>query len=485
MLDRRYDKLLIPYLEGSLDPNRRAQLEEAIANDPVLAEEVEQMRRLKYQLQRSAANFSSATSSNSAWPGVQARIQASRPPIFRTSSFWGLGLTMGTAAALAVAFGTPYISLLSRQPAMSASGLNKSHAPSVGVRHDGAVVASNENSVFSAISGALAPLSFPVANAVKQPAPTSTAFISVPNILPVGSHQTSVGDQAQLADADIPHDGLIHGAVVSMATYSMPFVQPTNPTVPELQPAPRYAVADQATKAVVASNVTGMLQNGGRVVNNAAQVYSLGAFGGGAATAQAPASVGASAVAPSVHLATMSTPTSTADSLSTDSPLIKQLRTVDDQAAADAASGAQSRALARWQSVLQATSSSAVFGDDSSQLLSMQSLEAIQAAGLLSAMRQELEQWQEQDPSNIGVRRMLASLYSVQGETSLALDQRRKAAALPTAIGEDWFQLGWSEEQAGNVNSANVDYNKALQCGDLSNTMHINYVRQRQPQSES
>jgi tetratricopeptide (TPR) repeat protein len=190
-------------------------------------------------------------------------------------------------------------------------------------------------------------------------------------------------------------------------------------------------------------------------------------------------------VAPAIRLATMSAQVTHTDTLIGDSPLIAQLKAVDDSANTDASNGIQSRALARWQSVLQATSSSSIFGDDPAQLLSMQSLQEIQAAGLLSNMRQELELWQEQDPNNIGVRRMLAALYSVAGEANQALDERRKAASLPTAIGEDWFQLGLSEESAGNLNAANTDYSKAQQCGDLSNPMHINFVRQRLPQTDS
>jgi len=472
MLHRQFDKLLIPYLEGSLDSHRREMLEEAIANDSCLAEEVEEMRRLKYQLQRSAANFSSASSNKSAWPGIQARIQTSRTPIFRTSSFWGFGLTMGAAAALVVCFGMPQIARLGGTNVASTNIGNSSLNP-IQTAIKSPFFAPADASANIAESN-LAPTQFDAfAAGGNHPDNATPAYISVPNVPAVTDQSQKAGNQVQQPDADMSHDSPIHLSLVSLAPYKMAFVEPNT----ESAPSPPIPVQNTPVAPAVKPSIVSAVSGSITLPSNAPATQ--------AAPSQSTATLDDIAPASTIRLATMSTPTSTANAVNGDSPLIVQLRAVDTQAASDAASGAQSRALARWQSVLQATSSSAVFGDDSAQLLSMQSLEDIQAAGMLSAMRQELEQWQEQDPNNIGVRRMLAALYSVQGESSLALDQRRKAAALSTAIGEDWFQLGLSEEQAGNLNSANVDYNKALQCGDLSNAMHANFVRQRLPQSDS
>jgi hypothetical protein len=477
MFDRRFDKLLIPYLEGSLDPHRRAMLEEAIANDSQLAEEVEEMRRLKYQLQKSAANFTSPESNRSAWPGVHARIRDVRQPVYNTTSFWGLGLAMGAAATLAIYFGGPYLSNVgsshTEAASINASTLNLT-AP-ISLPNHSAVVSINGNDLGNAVADLLPSNILP---AIKRPDRSSAAYISVPSILPAGPHGTSMADQVQLADANIPQDGSVHGSIVSLAPYSMPFTEPaTVSTAPSAPPHVRTASTDSSMESGP-DPFTAPID--ARPIQVGSSAITKGPDG-----VDQIASQDKSIVPTTMHLATMSAPATTTDSSSADSPLITQLKAVDDSANTDASNGIQSRALARWQSVLQATSSSSIFGDDPAQLLSMQSLQEIQAAGLLSTMRQELEVWQEQDPNNIGVRRMLASLYSVAGEASLALDERRKAAGLPTAIGEDWFQLGLSEEQAGNLNSANTDYSKAQQCGDLSNPMHINFIRQRLPQSDS
>lgn len=496
MLNTRYEILLIPYLEGTLDPQRRAMLEEQIAHDNDLALEIESLRRLKYRLQLSASGISAArTGRTSRWPAIKARMDQRQVRTVRPPIWWGVGMTAGAALSLAacLAISGPFSITGTHSPGArlgstsSGQGMNNYSAPK-----DAMVPFRGDSTGMAAGLTELSQTRLAPFNNQTSTGASAAAIGAVPAFLPLPTGHVALRGMDRVS-YNSPLRGDSTRPLASPDAYSTPFVpysrtqdiertyNPMAVVVPSSSAAPPTTVSangavtpsDNDDSSAMERDATRPLGVGG-ILN--LPVVSQQSTAASSATPSQSGSLRLSALTE-----TVGKPTPSGVSAAS-SPLFDQLRSVSDQASSDAANGATSKALARWQSVLQATTSSSIYGDDSAELVAMQCLEAIQAAGLLDPMRQELEIWQQQDPRNIGVCRMLAAVYGMLGESSSALEQRRKAAFLSAATGEDWFQVGLEEEQAGNTVAANTDYSKALQSGTLSNTMHLNFVRQRVPQ---
>ena len=89
-------------------------------------------------------------------------------------------------------------------------------------------------------------------------------------------------------------------------------------------------------------------------------------------------------------------------------------------------------------------------------------------AGTLDSLATQLEQ-EPVDASRAAVQevlsaRLLAALYEQGGDLDRALSERRRAALLPTADGEDWFELAQTEARLGNTASAQRAYAQALRA---------------------
>lgn len=108
---RRYQSWLVPYVEGTLDPRRRGQLEARLARDPALAAEAEGLRhaarrlRTAAQEQRPAEAVPAGTADSSAlWPGIRERLRPA-PRISPGQWAWAGGLCAVATLAWAVTLG--------------------------------------------------------------------------------------------------------------------------------------------------------------------------------------------------------------------------------------------------------------------------------------------------------------------------------------------------------------------------------------------
>lgn len=82
-LRHRYQSWLVPYAEGTLDPDRQAKLEGQIRRDPALAAEAEAHRRAAARMRAMSSAVKSAPEEADAtlWPAIQARLQPHRRTI--------------------------------------------------------------------------------------------------------------------------------------------------------------------------------------------------------------------------------------------------------------------------------------------------------------------------------------------------------------------------------------------------------------------
>ena len=466
-----YRTWLIPYLEGTLDAERRRQFEARLAEDPELRAELASLRRTQPRLRQAALQLRQAEVAAAAppaplWPRLRERLDTrqARPLPSGPALWWaGGGLCAAGALVLAVVAG-PKMPPLSEEvrtarvskstPVIVFRPDNAGGTPvAVNLRKEAARVAAEKQAVQPQIA--------------VRPHPAKPPAMAPPPIAPplpedgeVAKRPMPVTPPVRMAKRD-PGQTLLDGS--------------------EFPPAPTHSPAplrdDTPLPFRSAANVNGeaKIRTQDRLASPAsaptpARTFSRRAQEG---TPHADSPNGDPALPPAPNPRTAlggggfgggGTPPANAPSAAPPAPL----RAFTGTMAAD--SSATTPSTLRQK--LERTVSQPLYGTEAGAQEQQRLLQDAQQAGTLDALANQLEtapiSVSRAAQQELLLGRMRAAVYETAGDLDRALSERRAVALLSTADGEDWFQLAQAEARLGNTVSAQRAYAQALRASGTS-----------------
>lgn len=477
----QYQEWLVPYLEGTLDSERRALLEARLATDSVLASEVEALRSTVGHLREiaarhRAANNLAAPARPDLWPRLRSRLEAPAParPFLPPRVWWGTGLAAACGLAV-VAVWNPLAHRQEQKPQVISQ-------TRVATRYVG-------------------------------PPPSSLLTIPPPPPIapkPMPQHRAASPMAAPAATLNATGDPFAPGAPLDRRAGAQkpPMILYSDNSRKQKNTPPltnfHFPVVSPASPPLTNRTVSSA---GAAKIAGQPQTYYDGAGGGGfpAAPGNAPASP--ASTAGGNHQADAASSAVVADengntlakSATSDQP--PQMASSDagiqapapmalppsffDQASPARAMrrgplGAAIPNLQSWQMALAQTQQPPQFGTDESEQRAAQIINEARDAGGWNALRLRLEQQRQRQSQSLVLGRCLAVLYEVGGENGLALAERRRVTRMPGASGEDWFQAARLSELAGDAVNSRMSYRRVLMpMGSPAPAAHAEIARQK------
>ena len=495
-LNEKTEDWLLPYLEGAYaaDAARLAEIEARLAADPTLAAEAVQMRQMLDAVHGVAARTPRpeiAAVPADSWPRLKERLQ----PAPRRLSWAWLG---GAGAAVAVAAGVLAVVLPGHHPIPKANGVSRvAVAPTVSpARPPAAKPAQKPPQVAQTAPAPTGPLVKPNSNGlsdpfltlpVPPPLPGKAAGKTAPPVViksvpkPKSNPQIASRDIApppspevvrpllplpvppplapapaapplpvpppETATAPVPQ-GRLGRRMFKMA---VPTPAAPTPTVPPAAPGNAPAAGQVQTFSTEAppSAAAAPPAEPYKLPPPAAALGGAGGFGGGGFGGGGFGGAGGRAMS---RMAVPPRPEPTS---------------ADNAALLTAGTKSLTEAV-----------TPPLWGKNAGMQQSNETLIDLQEAGLLDDLRAKLESRRTQMPKDVATGRMLAAVYDFSNAADAALHERQRVASLDGADGEDFFQLGQSEQRAGNADAARAAFRRALTASTPPSGFHAALARQ-------
>ena len=483
-LQEKTEDWLLPYLEGAYagDAARQAEIEARLAADPALAAEAAQMRRTLDAVRGVAVRTPKPAAAVPAdsWPRLKARLQPAPPRRLAWGWLGGAGAAVAVAAGvLAVVLPGPH----TPPPASSPPQRTASHsAPTISPAVPSAATTTPKPPQVAqtapTLTGPLAkpnpdglsdpflklPIPPPLPGASKVP-PPPVAIKSVP---PPQSKSNP-----QIASRDITNAPVSPEVVRPLLPLPVPPPLAPAPAAPPLPVSPPVT-APPATPPRFERKMLKVPTPTGQPAPTDAAPAGGQAFGGGTAPAAAPsappstnafggggfgggAGIGAGGFggAGGRAMNRMAVPTR------------REPTSADNAALLTAGTKALAEAV-----------TPPLWGKNEGMQQSNETLTDVREAGLLDDLQTRLEARRAQMPRDLTTGRMLAAVYDFSSTAQAALHERQRVASLDGADGEDFFQLGQSEQRAGNTDAARTAYRRALTAPTPPSGFHAALARQ-------
>ena len=460
-----YRTWLIPYLEGTLDAERRRQFEARLAEDPELRAELAALRRTQPRLRQAALHLrqteAAAAPVPPLWPHLRERLDTRQTRFLpRASALWWASGGLGAAAALVLAVvAGPKIHPISDE--MQTARVSKSapvivfHPDNAGgtpvaanLREHAARVAAEKRAVQPQVVVRPRPLK-------PQPAVPAPTAPPLPDDGLVAERPMPVAPPVRMAQRD-PEPPLAPGSKLPAPTHSPGLLRDDTPlplhVAAKTNSGRANGIEDRFTAPPLAQPFSGRAQEGtahadslnGTAAPPPAPLASPNAAQGGGTSENAP-----NAAPPAPQ------------------------RTFTGAMAADSGTAAPNTLRQK----LERTVTQPLYGTSAGAQELQRLLQDAQQGGTLDAIANQLEtapiSVSRAAQQELLLGRMRAAVYETAGDLDRALAERRAVALLSTADGEDWFQLGQMESRLGNTASAERAYTQALRApGTPLSTAH-------------
>lgn len=450
----QYQEWLVPYLEGTLDLERRALLEARLATDSVLAQEVEALRSTVGHLREAAARHRAAKAATrpaqaDLWPRLRTRLASPAPPLPLISPrvWWGTGLAAACGLALVLVWEPlhhhdkpRHYASVRRIASRDIDGSRKTIGP-LNTPPPPPVVAPAKPAAPKAAPQPPAappmstgdPFAKPstVAGAVHQP--QATYFSTAPKHMTEGAPVTAV--RPQFAPPKLTNRIAENGAGASDAHRQMPAFDSSGSASAPALPTPAPTVADRNRRVAQ----------------------------GEAGNAAAPNDKVASKSATSDQPPKVATNPGNAPAFVPETaPSMPTSRPSEDRSMAGLARPQTAANLETWLETLAQTQQPPLLGTDEGAQQAAQVVTDARDAGAWNALRLRVEAQRRRQPQSLVVGRMLAAVYENGGQGTAALAERRRISRLLGTSAEDWFQLARLAEAAGDRNTARQAYQRSL-----------------------
>jgi len=418
MLQPNYHSWLIPYLEGSLGDAQRVELEARLAADPKLAADADTLRRITDTLRVSAASSTDhlEPTASPVWPAVRARLEAKPKARQQWRMAWSSAAGACAASLLVAALWLP------THPHRA---LPTPLPPSI-----------------TPVVVAPAPT---VATLPEKPAPSTDQEIKA-----LDSHRDPFRPSAS-----------VNNPLKASEKASQMVVQPAPNGLPAM---PGGGAETQALGTPGASNekMASRSQGGSFPSPTSASAVQ------GRPPREEKSNGFASLLPMAVQSETDTTPMSALPVPASERRALRPALLQARAAQILAANGSLDAAQNRWRTVLKTAVSPPLYGKESGGEFMQQTLQTVQANGLLESLRDDLAERQTLRPKDAALGRVLAAVYAYQQNPEETRRQLSRVAYSASATGEDWYQLALAETRRGEAAASRDACRQALKHGDLS-----------------
>ncbi|BDI29984.1 hypothetical protein CCAX7_20350 [Capsulimonas corticalis] len=509
MLKSRYYAWLIPYVEGTLDPNRCHLLEKRMSADPKLAAEAEALRRVTSHLRRSASADPPPAVPRSVWPRVQDRLKARGPaPLISPRLAWGGAAAIAIGLAFAVNqhsdipddyYAPPLaVSEALRRPGGSLSALTPMTNGTFSGPADtlNAMVANTPSSVKVGSRIVPAPNDAPRASTPPQLAkatpadgleplparftgrlvgPETAAWSDGSGARVQMASMISASEAPSLSEPALPKFRKTHVAFANKgnaipatdsASTSENLIATPSATA---NPVPVVALPAAPSVSILALHTAHPLVASGALpadLFHPAPVVSPDAIGvAGVNRFFRSLPMGARAASrPMTSLAPIAPKALTAE---------QSVEILRAEAHSQQERGHFSSALDTWRDAVFVSLTAPTYADERATRQAVETLTIVNEAGQLQDLRTRLERQEEFAPDDVVSLRALGCLYTLSGDVEQARTVWSQVTQSGMDIGEDWYQLAGAELIDGNTAAARSAYENAVRPGALPlNSIH-------------
>ncbi len=448
----QYQEWLVPYLEGTLDSERRTLLEARLATDSVLAQEVEALRSTVGHLRETAARHRAAQTATrpaqaDLWPRLRTRLESPAPPrpLAAPRVWWGTGLAAACGLALVLVW-QPFAH--HEKPRHYAFSPTRMASRDIGRSQD-----------------TIGPLNTPpppppIVLPAKPATPKASPHSSVVPPLTTGdpfAGARATGGASQPPQATTFSMDQKHMMVHAPAPVVRPrFASPAPPPLTN-RVATNGAVAGDAHRQTPAFDINSAPASASASPTPASTMADRNPRGRLEATGSAAKS-GASDQPPRVADNADNAPAFAPEA----APTAPAARMNETRAFMGLPGSRTGGSFEAWLETLAQTQQPPLFGTDEGAQQAAQVVTDARDAGAWNALRLRLEAQRRRQPQSLVVGRMLAAVYENGGEGTAALAERRRISRLLGTSAEDWFQLARLAEAAGDRNTARQAYQRSL-----------------------